>query len=493
MLHHSYGQNDKQWLINNSRGKEGLTASGVNYFLNPITGDFTLSGIKHPATGIANARNDIFAIYSDGKHFNSRFQSGRGFFYPDAANISSLGSSVHSFHPGNSGLAYMYLTNRYEEDDPPKLVYARSTGSLNPPIYPLGTTDDYGDGRLIHADHNVVRNKDITLVIDLKSLKELDTIVSDKNSFRLICDSLKSLNSSPHLPNANYFNLQPIFTIGTELKAEFPSGTSANAPGSNIVNLNYNSVSPFAYVNLRPSNLIDGCVPNENIEKYEAVFRIVDENNLIVASLNERILNSYDPNFIKVEHICKAPGPNGIQMVYYYLQFRNTSVDQPATGLKVTLSFPQEFLTNCFQVLGWSPSTNSSANHVDFNGSAIQFTYSSSASLSIYQPQDTLSCSGHIRFKIGVPSTYDLTDPQKSLRLINPLVYFDGIAYPIDDFKDMMFVKDSAWTRVIKEGNCSCGSTFCLPCLAGILAALAIAVILFVRLRRRRRTAPPQP
>src|SRR5687768_15428823 len=89
---------DLQWLISDNLGKEGTTTSNnLNNYVNPIPHKFTVQGVRHPDLSLSpQPRNDIFIIYTDGSHYNSRYLPGSGIFY--AANSTHQGDMEHNLY-----------------------------------------------------------------------------------------------------------------------------------------------------------------------------------------------------------------------------------------------------------------------------------------------------------------------------------------------------------------------------------------------------------
>jgi hypothetical protein len=84
LINPSFSQPERQWLIWNGYGKNGVGSSSVNYYQTTspyiLSSDFTLSGITSPdLNNNINASNDIFIIYDNGTHFNPRTHTGQGF------------------------------------------------------------------------------------------------------------------------------------------------------------------------------------------------------------------------------------------------------------------------------------------------------------------------------------------------------------------------------------------------------------------------------
>src|SRR5688572_20258426 len=75
---------DNQWLIWNTRGKQSTNSNSLNVYpsTNVLTNDFSLNGVKSPDIGnIPDARIDLFIIYKNGEHFNSRYLADPQYFH----------------------------------------------------------------------------------------------------------------------------------------------------------------------------------------------------------------------------------------------------------------------------------------------------------------------------------------------------------------------------------------------------------------------------
>ncbi|MEP6793839.1 MAG: hypothetical protein ABJB16_05895, partial [Saprospiraceae bacterium] len=426
-INHSFCQSDNQWLISNGIGKEGLNPDNTNKFQNPITGNFTLFEIANPVrTSTRPSRNDIFAIYADGQHYNTRFEPNAGSFYP--ANPAFLVNTVHNFTTSIAGgVAYLYLTNRYEGDDPPTRVRAASTiGTPTAPLYTVQTTAYSGD-TIIEANHDVVRNKDITIIIDQSKLPLQEKDSRSKQYF-LVFDSIRPIGTSLPVPAAgNYFGLRNVFynTLNRTYEAGFPFNTY-NATQPQKINLIFDPTKPYTYINLRATSSIIPFGPDTlGNARYMALFRILDESNHQVSVHTENIVASHDPNFIRVDSICKAS--HGKKIVYYYLQFRNTSKAQAASGLFVNFELPAHSIESSFKVSEWSPAGDTSARQMSRSIFHCKLRFDPYVSLSVCaSPVQTEDCTGYLKFSIAFPETFDVTLPENSLELINPEVTFDS-------------------------------------------------------------------
>jgi hypothetical protein len=158
------GQDDCQWLISNGNGKSNYDAGKTEYN-NSVSNKFTLWEVSMPDKNInLNAANDVFIIYKDGNHFNSRSMSSLGRFF-DADVASDVMN--HNFSAASS-VGYMYLTDIYESDDPPDMVRVTDGNDADGDVNSIGVTD----AALLSADHHVVLTKDITIIVNIGALTD---------------------------------------------------------------------------------------------------------------------------------------------------------------------------------------------------------------------------------------------------------------------------------------------------------------------------------
>ncbi|HUR31805.1 MAG TPA: hypothetical protein VMZ69_10270 [Saprospiraceae bacterium] len=465
------GQPDKQWLIWNKLGKEGTQPDGIfNKYQNTINNaSFTLFNVRQasyiPVT--RPARTDLFIIYEDGTHYNSRNVADPGFFRPTTTSLASY--TNHNFTANHSAgnVAYGYLSRSYEGDDPPGSVRAASAsgGQNNPPFTFTETTYTAGielPNDTLLANHDVVKGKDITLIIDQSKLALYAKQRNMTSNFYLVFDELSPARPEfASVAKGNYFAVEPIFFRSTHHadEAGYPVNTfSYNSTNPERVQLVYdaNANKQYTYINLRPTSAIDSYGPDEKGARYNAIFKIVDGSNQTITRTSEAILMSFDPNLIRVDSVvCNGPD----QIVYYYLQFQNTSPLAAATVVTTSVSFPSQFDLSTFQVSEYSIRGNRVNGGItpQADGRTYTFTFGGNSSLSVCaSPFDVKDCTGFVKFSVNVPGRINLRSTSNSLQLLNPQTNFDGNIYPIEIFEDWV-TRDSDhprhWIRPIDCGG----------------------------------------
>ncbi|MFZ1676507.1 MAG: hypothetical protein WAT91_04485 [Saprospiraceae bacterium] len=424
----SFSQPEKQWLIWKSNGKVGTTYPTTNV----INTQFELLGIKSPdLTSNPSARNDIFIIYSDGTHLNSRYQANPGFFYN--ANDFPSGNQNHNFNkatPGN--VSYLYLTNRYEEDDlPQRLSVQPGNPSGVPHTYNIGTSSS----NMLSADHDVVYNKDITVIINYDSLRSFTTKDSpEAATYNLRFDGIQTGINQPVSLGNDVLDLQPVFGSGgsTALSAVY-NGPTTVTPGE-VVSLNPGT-DHYGYVNFRKTSTAFPPLPNGDPQFY-AVFTL-SKNSQFVRALAEPIRASHDPNYLEVKSICQAD--DGSYLVTYHLQFENTSNVQ-ADSLKVKVKFPSQFDLSCLKIIEWHV-VQACTGRLKLSGNTCTFIFHNLFSI-IHNRTDRSKGIGYVEFKVKVSAGVNLADPANSLSLGTPIVYFDALDFPLEEFRDLIACKE---------------------------------------------------
>ncbi|MEO6132637.1 MAG: hypothetical protein ABIQ02_12375 [Saprospiraceae bacterium] len=451
----SYSQIENQWLIWNTSGRDG-TVPGPNNFVSPISTQFTLMGII-PPDRVTNpkAKNDIFVIYADGQHFNSRAMNSPVYFYNAADFTASPMVTDHKFVKDSliTGLAkvqYLYLTNRYEGDDPPASVRALSNshGNTTTP-YTISTTKS----PMLSADHDVVLNKDISVIINYDSLRAFITKESQgEATYELSFDGIQRKGSLSVSYGIDVLNLQPVFgtSITSPLAAVY-NGSTLPPPAGERIPLNP-GLDHYGYINLRKTSTAFPPLSNGDPQVY-AVFTLT-KNNQFVRALAEPIRASHDPNYLEVKSICQAA--DGSYIVTYHLQFENTSTVQ-ANKLKVKVEFPPQFDLSCLKIVTWHV-VQACTGSLKITGNTCMFIFKNIFSI-IHDPTDISKGIGYVEFKVKVTAGFNLADPVNSLALGTPTVYFDQLDFPLEEFRDLVVCKEKGVTRPDMQEDSTIGDS----------------------------------
>lgn len=505
----SFGQTDPQWYILHGGGR---SSSSIPYLYDiPITNVFNIQGVTHPnrACNIL-AKNELFIIYSDGTHFNSRENANSvnvypvDFFYPKIPNSTVLGSTIHHFQAlGNKSVLYLYKTSKYEGDEPPNTIRVnivpRATGSDT--IYKPGTTNTTS---ILSASHDVVKDKDITLIVDYDELINQFGIDSS-SSYYLQYDKVQSRASGAGIiSHPEFFQLEPVFIHAPTNVSSYPANTIVKIP-SEAKLLLIDPGSKYIYINLHPSTLLTSFYPNTiaGTVRYDALFDIykhtrIDEDDILydkVVSHSEQIRLSHDPNKLAVQSICKKLKQT---FICYHLEFTNTSFS-PAQNIEVEMDFPNDFVDECITISSWRIGGD------EISGGEIVLCEGKIKA--IFPPHLTLAycqsdlhrdlCSGSLDFCIKVNTTEDVRNLEYNIEpAVN--IYFDGVAYPINHFIDPFIQetsqKEFSARRPTPVTDCEAHCNFfCYPCrpcvkypVPMILISLSVITLSWLFYRRLR-------
>ena len=329
------GQADGQWLVDNG----GLTSN------------FYVINMEPPCiTCNPNADNDFFVIYENGQHYNSRYSwSGRipsDLSEPVVKPVEVVRTQT------SSPVEYFYLTNLYEGDDwPPAAVSSSSTGPSQ--IHEIGITTPT---EAITANHDIVRGKDITLIIKVSDLLRSGVNKPDKYILKFDKIVQTHLTTQPALPINDPFVVSSVFDIVSGDTYFYPTGlglvnhgtspiSQIEIPHSSIIGLDY------IYINLRPSiNLMPYYPVTDNTSDYTMIFQIdVEDIAGVVTNIDthrEEIRDSHDPNFVKVESINKCGQE---YFVCYHAQVQNTGLE-PVTDFSIKVNLPGGLDYSCIDV-----------------------------------------------------------------------------------------------------------------------------------------------
>ncbi|MEO5906930.1 MAG: hypothetical protein ABIQ11_09400 [Saprospiraceae bacterium] len=481
-----FGQVDQQWLVSNNMGKDGVTTSNQNNFNQVLPSSLiTIDGIRHGTD--AGHRNDIFVIYTDGKHFNSRYSSGSGFFFP-APNPPATPTTPtkNNFKADQSRtINYLYLTNTYEGDEPPNSVIV-SNGNLatNGPFIFTETVPT----KILSANHNVRIGRDITLIVDYRALLNTPPVdtTNPKRVFTLKFDGLLRIQTGG-VSYANVLDLSPVFNLGGTSNSPIYQANTWTIGGPEEITLNpYNGVATFDYINFRPTpNAATNYGPDANGARYKAVFTLY-EAGVKVDELQEEILGSYDPNFLRVESICKES--DGDYSILYHMQVQNTGM-LSTSKVSIDVTFPAMFDLSCLKDITWKTGISNTPGALIISGQKCTFKFPLPAVLTAstvgQQPPGSIA---YVKFRVRVAAGNQVELLNTSLEPTLVEVFFDGHSFDLHDFIDIVetYWKDEQFhqQRPISGGNCNyCGGGFNPGFILAGAALLAGAIYLVTRNR----------
>ena len=448
---------DAAWYIRNTNGWNGES----NRFMIPITNQSLISGVKVPNVGCnPNASHDIFVIYKNGLHYNSRNNSS-----PQRLNYENINSqSVLPFQNKTEDIAFAYLTSNYDVEPPPPSIKANASLSGSDPAQ-MNAIVYSSPKQSISANHCVVPQKDITLII--KNSDTAKTYMVDLTNFfwtrnNVVVNTYTKTDSYKSSPVFNGQTNNGFVLYG-------------NTPEINPSMFKFEKVdSAFAYVNIKAVDVptpLSLRIPNfnPNTDTVYARFILSNENG-VVDTLDEPILDAFDPNYLHAKSICKN---NSKRYVYYEGHFHNTSL-VPADGLAFEFTVPNTLSITDIQ--DWN---------IEVEGNALSsadYTVQINGRVVLVKLTDTISCrscvntvpeSGEVDFSFYIlvdPSQSSTSDDDLQIDLTNTRTYFfynttnqhiydllyeDRSWYYImkQDQRDTVLFEISSKTRLI-EGGC---------------------------------------
>lgn len=361
---HLSAQWDNQWMIKDNIGKSGIIPNiypPMNNYPSSNTiesnktngGVFSISGYSRPQT--TQGKNDFLVIYTDGSYFDTRNTGIH--IMPRVSGNPQTSHTTHNFQiPSGKRILAMYTTRNYEGDDPPELVslanHHNSNGNSNP--YVLEVTDTIS--RPITANHNVVRNRDITLIINLEKLRIQSALsASPYTTCHLLLNQLVPLNGSSIVTiDSSCFNLQPVFSSTQQVDVGgFPFDAYIETPDKHRVIIRLDNDYAYLFLNLRPTSFLSNYYHDTNGNPtHKALFQIVHPTNanIILSQSTELLMDSFDPNFIAIDSICVSD--QGGTYVFYHIEFENDG-GEGVRDLSLRMVMPSAFDRLCPMTAEW--------------------------------------------------------------------------------------------------------------------------------------------
>ena len=269
----------------------------------------------------------------------------------------------------------------------------------------------------------------------------------------------------PFNPATNaFFQPYPIFqgNSGVDV-AIYPDGFGTYYPSQNKIRISQNCPA-FMYVNLRPSSLVTQYYPglDGNVSN-QAKFILTTTGGQEISFLNEDIRSSHDPNFVRIDRICKVS--SGEHIVFCHLEFENDSQTAPRE-IEVSFGLPVQAIKNCFEILEWNLGGQSVYGDFTFNTNSKKvvctFDLTRPNTPSIQKcdsPLDEPQCSGYINFSYKMDKDYPVWEPETKIFVEKPIVKFDSLDFKVTKFEDLIDVKFTHNTyissRPISTSHCS--------------------------------------
>lgn len=437
---------DNQWLVLDNKGKSGYDSGRrENIFSGPLnTRNILLNGIAHVRMAESGqpqlCRNDVFVIYDDGHYFNSRDYNALNyipdFFQPAPGHESDLVHNLQSLHSSN--IQALYLTNIYEEDDYPPAVRAASGSQPNLPVVSFLNSIP---ARTMTANHDVVMNKDITLIIrNSGAVAETDTLIINN-----------IIVGAGTVMQGNYFNTSRVFSN----RSQFSNVPQVEDLGNGKIVLKGFTTNnpPNIFINLRPTESL-----NQFVGSAKANFMIKPRNpTMPFTFLEESVLSAHDPNYLQVVSTCEKG--DGEKYVYYHIEFENDGRVQ-AENVKVIFQLPDYFYQRCIREPKFYIAGEEVMGKMSRFRRHVRFVFDKDEVVIPCTSSDKTICSGYVEFCVRISEDKDLTDLATDLELIEAKVKFGHQAELITEFEDLEWVDDpnnpGSSKRPDPDSSCSC-------------------------------------
>lgn len=493
---------DQQWFMRDGNVKNGANLS--NNFYYPINGiDQYIRGVSHPsqdisasdpgATGDVDFANKFFAIGKTGKYY----------FYTDTDNPtdpSEVGSGYKL--PFANKYKHLYLTNVYEDDDPPPNV--RMSGNVISNAREILLQEGSG---LFGSNQDIIHNRDFTFVIDESHINSL-------GEYTLCYEPLVHLDIEPSKFNDHGYH---IIADGSELSQSNYKNSNLT---SNCLYLEGTGKNQFINFRARVTDLTAFDFDDElTFKLYGGIVEKPSEKTPVMKdtsiSISERF---HDPNYVEVQCVW-IESPQECYVRYRVFCY-NESPSGEVDNVSMSMTLPDCFDTssNAITKLLVNVGNAQQCNSADFTYSNSVLNIEFNNKLEMFNSAVNDRVSAYIEFCARLKTDYcdkdmlqvmDLqpSDPETRFENGNQVAY-----YPIVDFIDpIASVKDRNCTPLEKaddtsreicvftqrpnevravgtagDGNCKC-EVLCEEedYIWIIIAAFVVAVFSFLYFRNR--------
>ncbi len=315
-------QTDLKWLVANGYGKNGTLNNENNYQVSipnscGNNNKIKINGLQYvpnfPGANYTPSK-DIFAIFSNGNYINTRSTN--------SIPSSAIQNSSLVFNLTNcSSLQYLYMTNKYHEEDPPELITITSASqnaqyiSLSPVSTPI-----------FSSIHDIVPKKDYVIIIPQNmSCQGNLKLVYDTNIFKL-GSAFVSNNNNQSWSFFNH-NSDATSTIGEIASIQMPTNGNQN---------HFYAFRPK--LDSFPANLINQAVSTN----------LYCDNNLL-GTVTDTMRAAHDPNLSKIKCIFKKGDK---YFILYRMQFMNYG-SLPVDSVILSMKLPKYIIANTVQVWNW--------------------------------------------------------------------------------------------------------------------------------------------
>lgn len=315
--------NDVQWLVKIGGKSKFDDINNLNKYDNTISNCINIDSISFPAytANSDSPKDDLFIIFSDGTYYTSRNNGNPAYLNQfKSPNTSNASYNSYAGIKTSKNIEYMYLTNLYEGDDPPKSIKVKQT---TPPAVCTTFLGNRTLNSILSANHNIVKSKDVTIIINIKELKKCFG-----NNGPSLPTKFTLLFNDTYLDPSNIFN--NIFSYWT----------GSNYLGSGRIEVS-TSVD-YHFINFRVSD-------NINLSNLPSlVFSIEGCNN---SNLTETISDKFhDPNYVQVKCVYRK---NNDYWVKYRVQCFNDGTAN-VDSVSFAMYMPALVDVNTIKVIDWT-------------------------------------------------------------------------------------------------------------------------------------------
>ncbi|MBK8954048.1 MAG: hypothetical protein IPM34_00630 [Saprospiraceae bacterium] len=429
---------DHQWLVLDSMAKTGYnlnTKSNVysqqlsTFCNNDI---FGIDSVDYPIQLVNSfvPRNDFFVIYEDGTFYNTR-NINKGSVWPDASSNERMYKIKSA-----KNIKYLYLTNIYEEDDPPESIRINSPSGGR--LLEFETTQS----NTMQLNHDFVSGKDVVLIIPAAATQS--------------CGN-------------GYFNItyDPVVFTDSKVFNNFSSASFQPLPGASFLQGSISNIpisSSNHFINLR----IKEDLPTNYLGSKSEI-QLVCNNGSTVQAISDTIRAGHDPNLIKLMCIYHHKAVHKRRDRYigvYRAQFQNSG-NSVVDSVKVTLKMPNNINANSVDVFayrfgarrGYRPQADTFVVRRR-QGQTIEFLFKRGFLI----PHDSLSENFNLYAKGGIDFRVELKgNPESNAVRLIPLdghVTFDSKKQTFDKMLDLNIPVEKINKRNKRKINTMCA---CAP------------------------------
>ena len=314
---------DYQWVIKNKEGVLRTTSYSTYYTLGNEQ-YINFNNFRHPQSGVAGARNDLFIIFDDGSFYNT--------YHLPSLSWNGLGGM--NYYLSNtapfSNIKHLYWTNRYEGDDLDNAQVVTQNGLIGTPLMIQDISEI--TGTYFNVNHDIVPKKDITVIIGgLNKNCSYRLTYNDcgtNNCVGLLTSSFEDISVKLRTPSAGSVN-------EVTLDVNNKNNAFVNFYVNEITNIS-SLINSNAKMNLSviSSGQGDGCRNSPQI-------------------IEVPIRAAHDPNFIKLDSVCIQPSVSGKNDYFlnYYTQVQNTGNDV-APNVYIQIPIQEEWDVNDLHLTG---------------------------------------------------------------------------------------------------------------------------------------------